>query len=293
MDGLRPNALVMCGGCHAVVGGVDPASVRTSRKAIASFVLGCISVVGLFVTAVPALLLGAAAIRGIRREPDTLKGTGWAVAGMMTGGMFGLACSACVLSSILAAVVGRRSMVTTEDPQQIAEIARKVGECEIPAGLQPLKAEEFGIVDARCVVYGRKPRSAAPVIIMLQQMLGTQPFQADQMLRQTLNGEDGRDGPFTIRSTEQVTYTVRGQAVVVSRSTGVDEWSGSQYRQYTAMIPDPDRITNIAVITPDEAGVTIELGPQPGDASPGTPRETHVTTALSEDEVRRFFESFQ
>jgi hypothetical protein len=283
----------MCGGCHAVVGGVDPASVRTSRKAIASFVLGCASVVGLFVTAIPALLLGAAAIRGIRREPDTLKGTGWAVAGITTGGLFGLACSACVVSSVLFAVLGRRSMVDTDDPRQIAEIARKVGTCEVPAGLQPLKAEEFGLVDARCVVYGRNPRSAAPIIVLLQQMQGTLPFQADQMLRQTLNGEDGRNGPFTIVGTEQVTYTIRGQTVVVVKLTGVDEWSGSQYRQYTAAIPDPDRITNVAVITPDEAGVTIELGPPTGVAPPGTPREQHITTALSDDEVRRFFESFQ
>ena len=83
--------------------------------------------------------------------------------------------------------------------------------------------------------------------------------------------------------------------MTVTRVTGLDEWSGTRYREYTAQIPDPKHVTMVVVITPDESGVTIEIGPPPPSpmTPPAAPREKQSTTALSEEEVQRFFESFQ
>jgi hypothetical protein len=133
-------------------------------------------------------------------------------------------------------------------------------------------------------------------------MRGTLPGQVEQQARQAVRsghagGGLGRDGTFTVEGTERMTWRIRGEPVIVQKRTLADEWSGGRYREYFAEIPDQGHITMIMLTTPDESGVTIELGPPPPSPSPMTPpaapREKHATTALSEAEVQRFFESFQ
>jgi len=64
---------------------------RTSRKATASFVLGILSPAGMFVTGIPALLLGAQALGDIHRAPQTLTGKRRAAAGAILGAVFSFA----------------------------------------------------------------------------------------------------------------------------------------------------------------------------------------------------------
>jgi hypothetical protein len=269
---------------------------------VASLVLGCVSLLGLFVTGIPAVLLGVVALRNIRKQPDALKGTGLAIGGIAAGSVFGLICGGCTVFSLVMGIVGRRSMVNTEDPQQVIQIGEKIGQCELPAAVMPLKAIEFGIIDMRTVVYGNNPGTAFPLIVIVEQMRGTMPGQVEQQARQAVRsghagGGLGRDGTFTVEGTERLTWRIREEPVIVQKRTMVDEWSGCRYREYTAQIPDPDHITMIMLTTPDESGVTIEIGPPPPPASPMTPpaapREKQTTTALSEEDVQRFFESFQ
>ena len=296
-EGLAANAVVLCAGCHTVFPRIDPGLRRTSGQAVASLVLGCASLLGLFVTGIPAVLLGVVALRNIRKQPDALKGTGLAIGGIAAGSVFGLVCGGCTVFSLVMGLVGRRSMVNTEDPQQVIQIGEKIGQCEMPTAVMPLKAIEFGMMDMRTVVYGNNPRAAFPLIVLAQHMQGTPPGQVELQTRQAVRGEHGRGGEFTAERTEILTFVIRGEPVTVQKTTGVDEWSGYHYREYSAEIPDPGHITMIMVATPDESGVTLEIGPRPPPPSPtmppSAPRQTHSTTALSEEDVQRFFESFQ
>jgi hypothetical protein len=293
-DGLPSDVLILCAGCHTVFSRIDRAARRTSRKAVFSLIFGCASLLGLFVTGIPAVLLGVWSLRDIRRQPAALKGARLAWGGIATGAVFSLVCGTCVVGITAFAVMEERSTVKTSDPAQVAAIAAKVGRCEFPGIVQPIGAMEVGMIDMRVAIYGTQSRPAGPVIVMMQQMRGASPAQVEQQLRQTVHSERGRGGEFNAQQTEQLTYTIRGQTVAVTRSTGIDAWSGTRYREYTAEIPDPKHVTMVVVVTPDESGVTIEIGPPPSPMVPrATPREKQTTTALSEEEVQRFFESFQ
>src|SRR5262245_43849176 len=58
---------------------------RTSGKAVWSLVLGLLSFCGLFLTGLPAVVLGLLGMRDIRRSDGRLRGTGLAVGGLITG----------------------------------------------------------------------------------------------------------------------------------------------------------------------------------------------------------------
>lgn len=63
-------------------------NVATSRMAVASMVLGLLSVVCCCVTGIPAIILGTIALIQISRSNGRLKGTGYAVIGLVCGIMF-------------------------------------------------------------------------------------------------------------------------------------------------------------------------------------------------------------
>lgn len=69
-------------------------AIRTSGKAIASFVLGLISLVCALFAGIPALVLGLLALSDISREPQRLKGRGLAIAGVALGSI------GCVLGTV-------------------------------------------------------------------------------------------------------------------------------------------------------------------------------------------------
>lgn len=77
---------------------------RRSGTASASLALGVLSILGMFgmvgfLMAPAAVILGIRALREIRRSGGALRGTGLAVAGIVTGGIV------CVIAAVLAAAV--------------------------------------------------------------------------------------------------------------------------------------------------------------------------------------------
>ena len=86
---------------------------RTSRKAIASFILGIISIGGLCFTAVPAVFLGLWALGDIRqpRNAEILSGKRLAITGVSLGGFFSIAI---FLLPLLVLIPVRRDMKINE-----------------------------------------------------------------------------------------------------------------------------------------------------------------------------------
>jgi prepilin-type processing-associated H-X9-DG protein len=66
---------------------LDSVATTTSRKAIWSLVLGVPSLVCSVFTGIPAIILGALAVRDIARSRGRLGGNGLAIAGMVTGAL--------------------------------------------------------------------------------------------------------------------------------------------------------------------------------------------------------------
>lgn len=99
----------------------SPAPPRNDPKAIASFVLGVASLVllGVFVTGIPAVVLGALALRDIPRDARK-KGTGLATAGIVMGAL-GVALGLLLtIAGLVGSFVDRYAPVVRSDDAQEA-----------------------------------------------------------------------------------------------------------------------------------------------------------------------------
>ena len=79
----------------------DSSTPRTSGMAISSLVLGISSFLCWIFTGLPAIILGAIALRDIKRSGDELKGEGLAIAGIVTGSISMLIIIPAILIALL------------------------------------------------------------------------------------------------------------------------------------------------------------------------------------------------
>lgn len=104
VESSLPDPVILCAACGAQFrpSGNWP-MMRTSRRAIASFVLGIVSIGGLCLTAIPALFLGLWALHDIQqpRNAEILSGRRLAIAGASLGAFFSLAMFALPLLALL------------------------------------------------------------------------------------------------------------------------------------------------------------------------------------------------
>jgi hypothetical protein len=87
VDGIR-NANNITVANNTIIENLRGLRVATSRMAVASMVLGLLSVVCCCVTGIPAIILGTIALIQISRSNGRLKGTGYAVTGLVCGIVF-------------------------------------------------------------------------------------------------------------------------------------------------------------------------------------------------------------
>ena len=85
----NPDNAQMCSSCSCVLTGIStqaPAlAAKTSRLAIASFVLAVLSPFTCLTTAIPAIILGIVSLVKIQKSSGQLKGSGLAIAGIAIG----------------------------------------------------------------------------------------------------------------------------------------------------------------------------------------------------------------
>lgn len=85
-------------------------TIRTSGKAIGSFVFGLLSLVCAFFAGLPALILGILALSEISKDPQRLKGRGLAIAGIVLGAIgSSLATVGILIALLLPAVNAART----------------------------------------------------------------------------------------------------------------------------------------------------------------------------------------
>ena len=128
--------------------------------------------------------------------------------------------------------------------------------------------------DTRTVVHGGNPRPDYPLILVMQLPQGSLLHQ----IQGSIENKDGRNSHnLEIIQSEELIVTIRGEAVTVFKTVGLDNERGQGFRQYVAEIPSDGSLLFAALVTPDESYSDSET----------------ETVALTEDEVVEFFESFR
>ncbi len=126
--------VVLCAHCGRQFGRYgDWPEKRTSTKALVSLFLGLASCVGLFVTGIPALIIGIWALGDIRRQEryGLLRGRGFAIAGTLLGGSLSLVILLTPLGLMVAATAAQQvsRVVEIEDsfvaPENVVNIIPK------------------------------------------------------------------------------------------------------------------------------------------------------------------------
>ena len=289
--GLSPGVTVQCARCgkQFTLGSQPVLEPSTSGKAVTSLVLGLIPVP--LITGIPAVILGIWALIDIRRQAGLLKGSGMAICGIIFGSICSLVCGPFVV--FVFTIV--RGTNFTENPDEVATIAAKVAQFDLPEGLKPLGGMEMGMFGFTLVMYGdhkmnQGPNAAGPgggaaapgTVIMLMKfpaMMAANQQQMDQQMQMQMRNQQMG---LSVETTKQVTYTIRGQPVQVTESIGKEPNTGRRGRQYIAMLADPNGPLMVMLITTEA----------PDDPAK-TPEREDATVRLTEDEVQKFFESIK
>lgn len=90
---------------HDELAGLEPVTTVTSGKAIASLILGILSLLCMFFTGIPAIILGCLGLGDINRSRGRITGSGMAVAGIALGA---LGSSVIMIALLLPAVQAAR-----------------------------------------------------------------------------------------------------------------------------------------------------------------------------------------
>jgi hypothetical protein len=287
IEGVRADQRLLCAGCRrsfqleaggrAVVSasqrtaaaGTRAAPLPYSRAANAARWLGFLSFLPLIGLA--AFTAGLLGVRDLRRHPGR-RGLGRAVFGLVAGGLTTLGWL------LVGLVVGMsiyfaQTLLPTTDPVKIAAIAAAMGPFTMPPGLEPLRGEDVHLAGIRVVLYGKRsspPATGVSAPFAVQLVLLQMPRQAftDRRSMENMLHNKLEYRPWLVpEETKQVTYTIRGQPVAVTRTLGKERGSGQRWREYVAMVFSEQHRLGVLLLTAE-------------------------TDGLSEEEVRQFFESF-
>jgi hypothetical protein len=100
---------------------------------MASFVLGLGAMVALFVTGIPAIVLGVLALRDIQRSRGEMTGRGQAITGIVTGVLFGVFCTPIAGAAAFGIIQQIRNPPREySDPGRIAQLIPKLPEHRMP-----------------------------------------------------------------------------------------------------------------------------------------------------------------
>lgn len=110
----NPDNAQLCHSCSSVLTSIStiaPASAaKTSGLAIASFVLGMLGFCTFFITAIPAIILGIIGLVKIGKSSGKLKGSGFAIAGIVVPTVSGLFVLPLMLGIMMPALARTRQI---------------------------------------------------------------------------------------------------------------------------------------------------------------------------------------
>lgn len=271
--GLYAHAEVRCAGCGARfnLDSTDRDLPARNRKATASVVLGAISFIGLFFTGIPAVILGWRALKDIKLR-KTRGGRRRAIAGIVTGSVFGLSCG-CLAVSALLVLPGIKP---TSDPVAIREVQAVIGSFEVPEGIEPHQVQRapFGLLHLRF----RDPGAATTVMSVYYPSTSA----ANESTARAQAVSLRFDLP-ELKLVRHHTFVNRGRSLQVSEERPIRD---RESRVYSGFLEHTDGWVAVIIIT--EAG---QRGNTADDRPESEPKKKRITMSL--EDVKRFFESYE
>ncbi len=265
VGGLAASTEVRCGGCGAQFGLDTLIGEHAPRntKATLSAVLGLLSFFGLFLTGIPAVLLGLGALRDVR-ERKTLVGRRRAITGIAAGGVFGLFCSCSV--SLLAILIPQ--FIPSKNPADIARLRKEIGAFELPQGI-----EVDEVQDAFSVQHFRAEDPADTTLIWLT-LANKRYSPTESTARAQFIGLRMATGELQPQAVHE--FEVFGQTIEVKEERG--NFRGTDVRVFTGLV---EREKDWMIIV-----IRSELEP-----AGGTGKDLRVP--MDAEDVRVFLKSFQ
>lgn len=280
--GLKPEDVARCSLCGCEFSLHDPKSSRNdrpvarSRLAVLSLVLGVTSMLCLFVTGIPAILAGTAALRRIRRDPERITGRGFAWGGIITGSLFGVLCGGSFVG--LTIVAAARAM-PNRDPVIVRQAMDAIGKIEIPPPFTPEAVSKpfFGM---QLVFFKASRDDGAYGEIAVHQYSASlgPPLQH--------RGSLEVNHALHIDRSERSTITVLGRPTEMIQQAGHGR-DGSAVRRYLTAFRAGEHSVILVVGISTPAEPAADKNSAPGE-SPGT-----LGPILTDDQVRTMFESFR
>jgi len=269
--GLARMQTIRCAGCEATfLLGFSGQTIRTSRKAQTSLILGLSSLFCMLLSGIPAVILGMLALRDIRRRPGALMGRGFALAGIISGTVLGVGTTCFAIVAAALSTWMANSFERSTEPGRVREIAATMAEFDLPPGIKPRSAVQ--LIGMTAVVFVDAGEQGADRLkIHLVHYTNWMLRDRRQVRAQLVYHKDQLRGSHT-ESSHQWTCHVGGEAVQVTEEVRSDE-SGPVYRNYIAVLPARDGNV-LAIVVAKE------------------PQTTGTEPRLTTDMVRQFFESF-
>ena len=163
-------------------------------------------------------------------------------------------CSCCCVAGSIATpmLLGplmEQAASTTEDPQEIAQVAKNIVDYQLPAGY----GEQFGMsfFGMDIVAFG-KDDLAGNVIIMMQipAMFGLNPEEMMQEMERSLQQQTGRES-VDLQYVDTIQTTIRDQNVTLTVQEGTDS-NGTAIRQLTGVFPGKNGMAVLMIAGPTQ-----------------------------------------
>lgn len=237
MDEIDPSAIVRCARCGSHFLAELREIASKNRKATWSLILGIASCVGLFLTAIPAVILGVKALGDIKHNRSSVgKRRSWT--GIISGVLFGLSCTA--FAGLLAVIIP--GLKPTYDPAEIAEIQAKIGQIQMPETLKPHRAGKviLGMVQVR---YEDDPDISNAGLIYFPLSSGLN----EQAVRAQVKSRGSRVFEMQDRQSKSIDAKCNERTLKISHEIGIDgDW---EHHLYYTVLPGNDGNTLLVVKT--------------------------------------------
>jgi len=163
-------------------------------------------------------------------------------------------CGCCCLAGSIATpmLLGplmEQAASTTENPQEVAQVAENIVDYQLPSGYDGQFGMSFFGMDI--VAFGKDDLSGNVMILMqIPEMFGLNPDEMMQEMERSLQQQTGRES-VDLHYVDTIQTTIRDQNVTLTVQEGTDS-NGTAIRQVTGVFPGKNGMAVLMVVGPTQ-----------------------------------------
>lgn len=259
-DGLQPGQRFRCANCEAIFLFGKTEKVPADKLAWRSLWLGLASILLIFFTGIPAIYYGVKSLLRMRFVKSKSSDRAAAVAGIATGGCFGLFFGFLALTIL---TIGLFAYLTHEEVEIAAEVQARcdqVFEFEAPEGFKPVKAETVLGIQSSFDFADDRDKIKRSARIHLRKIGSNLQTNKEQLI-EALQSKSVNNGFGKVRSTELLKWQMFGEETDVRKTIfepstekeNVVRHDGEDYyvletHQYFALVRKPEGFYGIVIV---------------------------------------------